>query len=44
MMNQLITLLLFEGAEPRDWDDSWKDDHVPDTSDRFRESGQLAVR
>ncbi len=32
--DRVITLLLLEGAEPRDWDDSWKDEHEPDASDQ----------
>lgn len=38
--DRVITLLLLEGAEPRDWDDSWKDEHVPDTGDQFLASVQ----
>lgn len=37
--DRVITLLLLEGAEPRDWDDSWRDEHTPDTSDQFRVHG-----
>lgn len=33
--DRVITLLLLEGAEPREWDDSWKEEHVPDASDGF---------
>ncbi|SDD22213.1 protein of unknown function [Aquimonas voraii] len=39
--DRVLTLLLLESAEPRDWDDSWKDECVPDTSDRFADSGQF---
>jgi hypothetical protein len=42
--DRVITLLLLEGAEPRDWDDSWQDEYVPDSSDTFRASGQSTVR
>jgi hypothetical protein len=42
--NRVITLLLLEGAESRDWDDSWKDEHVPDASDQFRATAQHPVR
>ena len=42
--DRVLTLLLLESAEPRDWDDSWKDEHVPDTSDQFRAAGQHPVR
>lgn len=34
--DRVISLLLLEGAEPRGWDDSWKDEHVPDASSQFR--------
>lgn len=34
-----LTLLLLESAEPRERDESWKDERVPDTSDLFRASG-----
>lgn len=42
--DRVITLLLLEGAEPWDWDDSWKDECVSDTSDQFRAAGQHPVR
>ena len=42
--DRVLTLLLLESAEPREWDDSWKDEHVPDTSDQFRAVGQYPVR
>lgn len=42
--NRVITLLLLESAEPRDWDDSWKDEQTPDASDQSRNSGQSLVR
>lgn len=42
--DRVLTLLLLESAEPRDWDDSWQDEYVSTTSDRFRESGQHPVR
>ncbi len=42
--DRVLTLLILESAEPRDWDDSWNDEHVPDTSDQFRGAGQFPVR
>jgi hypothetical protein len=33
--DRVLSLLLLESVEPRDWDNSWKDEHVPDTSDKF---------
>jgi hypothetical protein len=42
--DRVLTLLMLEVAEPRDWDDSWKNEHVPTTSGRFRSSSQLTVR
>ena len=42
--DRVITLLLLEGAEPRDWDESWKDERVSDTSDQFRAAGQHPAR
>jgi hypothetical protein len=42
--DRVLTLLLLESAEPREWDDSWQDEHVPDTSDQFRAAGQDPVR
>jgi len=42
--DRVLTLLLLESAEPRDWDDSWKDEHVPTTSDQFGAAGQHPVR
>jgi hypothetical protein len=42
--DRVLTLLMLESAEPRDWDDSWTDEHVPDASDQFRASGQFPVR
>lgn len=42
--DRVITLLLLESAEPRAWDNSWKSERVPTTSDRFRASGQYPVR
>lgn len=42
--DRVITLLLLEGAEPREWDDSWKDKYAPDASDQFHAAGQLPVR
>lgn len=36
--DRVITLLLLEGAEPRDWDNSWEGEHEPDASDQFRTS------
>ncbi len=33
--DRVLTLLLLESAEPRDWDDSWKDELVPTVADRF---------
>lgn len=42
--NRVLTLLLLESAEPRAWDDSWKDEYVHTASDQFRNSGQLPVR
>jgi hypothetical protein len=37
--DRVLTLLLLESAEPRDWDDSWQDENESTTSDRFRGSG-----
>lgn len=36
--DRVITLLLLESAEPRAWDNSWKSERAPTTSDRFRGS------
>jgi hypothetical protein len=41
--DRVLTLLLLEGAEPSDSDDSSKDECVPDASDQFRTAGQLPV-
>jgi hypothetical protein len=30
--DRVITVLLLEGAEPREWDNSWLDEHSPETS------------
>ncbi len=37
--DRVLTMLLLESAEPRDWDDSWKDEHVPDAGDHLRAAG-----
>ena len=42
--DRVLTLLMLESAEPRGWDNSWKDEHVLDASDQFRAAGQHAVR
>lgn len=40
--NRVLSLLLLESAEPRDWDDSWQGENESTTSDRLRGSGQVA--
>jgi hypothetical protein len=42
--DRVIKLLLLESAEPRAWDNSWKSERVPTTSDRFRAPGQYPFR
>ena len=42
--DRVLTLLILEDAEPRRWDNSWKDEESQDSFDKFTSSGQLPVR
>jgi Zn-dependent peptidase ImmA (M78 family) len=42
--DRVLTLLILEDAEPRSWDNSWKDEESFDSFDKFTSSGQHPVR
>jgi Zn-dependent peptidase ImmA (M78 family) len=42
--DRVLTLLLLESAEPRAWDQSWRDGDTFDSDDRFISTGQHPVR
>ena len=42
--DRVLTLLLLESAEPRAWDQSWRDEDPADSYDKFISTGQHPVR
>ena len=42
--DRVLTLLILEDAEPRRWDNSWKDQESFDSFDQFTSSGQMPIR
>lgn len=42
--DRVLTLLILEDAEPRRWDNSWKDEESFDSFDKFTSIGQPTVR